>query len=91
MVGKITLGITVLAVAFQVLLAPLSRFGLLGGGDTEFLRYGCGTAIAALIATVAAIGAVVLASSRQMNAWMAIGTVILALFSIISVLRFFFA
>jgi hypothetical protein len=83
MASRIVPSAAVLAVAFQFLLACLSRAGLLGHGDTEFLRYAHGTAIAAVIATTAGAVALGLGYARCMSAWAVAAAIILAILSVV--------
>lgn len=83
MAGKVVVGAAVLAVAFQVLLACVARAGLLGHGDTQFLRYAYGTAMTVMITTIAAVAAVGLGYARYINAWAVASTVVLAILSVV--------
>jgi len=82
MVAKVLLTIAVLTATFEIAVAVFGRTGLLGHGDTGFIRFIWSGGAGALLAAVTGLVAVTFGLTHRLNALGAAFTTVIAALSI---------
>ncbi len=82
MAGKTLLAIAALTVFLEITLDVLARRGVLGYGDTRFLRHFWSSCVIAMLATLTGLIAAALGIKGSVDAWIAVATAMLSLFAL---------
>lgn len=82
MVAKALLTIATLTAIFEIVVTVLGHAGLLGHGDTGFIRFVWSGGVAALLATLTGIIAIALGLTHRLNTFGVVSTTVLAVSSV---------